>query len=125
MCENCNDCSKACPVQAIHVNEYPYWNDFIKCDNFCLYGNHEKIPSIKINWAKIEAPYLTEEQIFEMKDPKTCFNVSKKEIRSFFYRNGRQIFVQYPVCRECASQKCTKYKGNYPYDKDNVKMFDF
>ena len=126
LCEGCNDCLNACPIGAIHNNGPVHWVDATECDNFALYNNHPTIPSIKENWWKIEAPYLTEEEITAIVDPHICIAISKKKIKSYFHKNGKIHHVQYPICRECTSQsRCTKYGGKYPYDKNNVKIFDF
>lgn len=118
-CKNCFDCQNACPVSAIHYNnDNNYaWIDMNKCDNFCFFGNHNKIPSIKLNHYLLQELSLEEKRnICSYKDLHQIFpNI----ILSPGYIDNNEIhYIQYPTCRECTSQKkCTRYGGNYPYDK--------
>lgn len=124
-CENCYDCIKACPAQALHINSQgKTWIDTVTCDNFNHYNNHPTIPSLKENWSKIEAPWLTEQQLFQIKSGKSCLEIANKSINHEIWLKGKKYSVIYPICRECSSQKrCSQFNGNYPYDKNEVSFF--
>lgn len=119
-CDNCEDCFKACPVEAIHNDVKPFWVDKRKCDNFCHWGNNKIIPSMKWVWGKyIEKPSIDKDILFKIESFEDAKNILNKDdpIKCFTFINNEQYFIQYPVCRECCSQvKCSKYKGKYPYD---------
>lgn len=120
-CNNCYDCIHACPAQAIHINSQGRtWIDLQACDNFCHFGNHGKIPSIKWNLVKINNINLTDQEIWDIHN----FQDWQKAIGpqgEFLKLNNENSCVIFPICRECTSQKrCTKYNGKYPYDWNRV-----
>lgn len=121
LCKNCNECINACPVQAIHNNNFS-WVNTEKCDNFCFYGNHPKIPTGKYNAVKIQNINISDEQLKAISNYKDFYDVTGQNLMTVSYEENNKFYVQYPICRECTSQRCTKYKGNYPYDKNNVKI---
>ena len=135
-CVDCWDCAINCPVKAIH-NEgndmKDHWLDSSKCDNFIGLSDHPTIPSIKKFWHKHVHPEVPKEEVDKLK---TWFDVKKKygtaglpwdkngySFNSSFgaAKDGKPIDV--PMCRECTSQpRCSKWKGNYPYDKQEWFM---
>lgn len=123
-CEGCNDCFNVCPVKAIHNQSGFTWIDMEKCDNFCFYGNHSSIPSIKQNHVLLKD--LSEDEkinIHSHSDYNKLF--PNQPLTSGIEENGKIYWYQYPTCRECTSQKrCSKYNGNYPYKdkKPKIKM---
>lgn len=123
-CNNCFDCFNSCPVKAINNIENYYWIDMEKCDNFNMFNNDEKIPSVKENWAKIEACDLTEEELYNITNMRECFEKTQKNIHHCSLIKNEIVDIIYPICRECTSQpKCSKYNGKYPYNKNDVKIF--
>ena len=119
LCNNCNDCIKSCPVQAIHDN----WIDMEKCDNFNFFGNHNYIPSIKYGAKQFYAPFLSDENLKKVTNFAEFKQATGKTIKNFVIINGEKIAVRYPTCRECTSQKkCSKYNGKYPYENSKVKI---
>ncbi len=125
-CQGCNDCQKACPVQALHNDDYPPWVDWVACNTFNRYGNHKNIPSMKWGWGKqIISPPLSDEKIFQIQTDKDLKNLTGYDIIPSKIENNNEIkYIQYPICRECTSQpKCSKFNGKYPYDKDRVKIY--
>lgn len=125
-CENCNDCYNACPVNAIHNQQEPFWLDAYACDNFCYYSNHTKIPSIKWNKIPFQHGIFDENFIYSIQSNKDYYNHfpegTKGEIRD---NQGEKHYIHYPICRECTSQpKCTKYNGNYPYNWNDVQILN-
>lgn len=123
-CEHCNDCINACPVNAIHYNNNQGWIDLYKCDNFCHFGNHHIIPSIKWNWLKIGDYNLTDNQIYNIHTfADLRNNVGQTDCTNIIKKNNKKYNAIFPVCRECVSQKkCSKYNGQYPYDWNNIKL---
>lgn len=116
LCNNCQDCFKACPVQAIHNQEKFLWIDMDKCDNFCFFGNHKYIPSIKQN--HILLSHLTQQQKENIIDYKTLHQLYPEITLTpgIKDKDGKIKWYSYPTCRECTSQiKCSKYNGKYPY----------
>lgn len=125
-CKNCNDCEKACPVQAMHNNDKPPWIDWVACNMFNRYGDHANIPSMKWGWGKyILNPPLSDEQILQIQTDKDLKNLTGYDIiPSQIEIDNEMKYIQYPICRECTSQpKCSKFNGHYPYDKDRVKIY--
>lgn len=120
-CKNCNDCFKNCPAQAIHnQNNFP-WIDTEKCNNFCSYGNHDKIPSIKQNYILLQ--HLSQEEKKEIKNFHDLNNIIPDSFSSYININNKEYWYQYPICRECTSQpKCSKYNGKYPYDSSKTQI---
>lgn len=120
-CNNCNDCYNVCPVNAIHNQSKPYWIDMNKCDNFCFFGNHPRIPTIKYNHKLLS--HLTTEEKFNIQNYEDFHKLYPNiTLNSSYIKNGQLTYYQYPTCRECTSQpKCSKYGGNYPYNWQNVK----
>ena len=126
-CKNCNDCILSCPVQAIHYENNQTWINLCDCDNFCSFGNHPKIPSLKWNWFTLDdelSSYFTDfEKIYNIKSYYNLKQISKKI-------NSQQIIINneiyngiFPICRECTSQpKCSKYNGNYPYNWNDITL---
>lgn len=125
-CKDCNDCYNACPVHALHNNDTPPWVDWVKCSDFNNYGNHPIIPSMKWGWGKhIANPPISDEILQKIN---TKFDLQNLvHIDSLPYKinqNGIIKSIQYPICRECTSQpKCSKFNGQFPYDKDRVKIY--
>lgn len=133
-CVGCDDCAKACPVGAIHnssKNQFDWWLDSSKCDDFIGYSDHPTIPSIKSFWYKNVHPELPEEQVKNnttFYDAVRPFNEGGLNSLSWdangYSYNGMSIHkdgnvVTPPVCRECTSQpRCSKWNGKYPYSKD-------
>lgn len=124
-CENCEDCIKACPVSAININDQSRtWIDLIKCDNFCHFGNHGKIPSIKWNLVKINNLNLSQEEIYNIQNFQDWIQTVGPG-GEFLNINGNNSYVVFPICRECTSQKkCSKYGGKYPYDWNRILIFN-
>ena len=121
-CNNCFDCYFSCPVNAIHNQENWMWVDMEKCDNFNHFNNHPFIPSIKENWLKYEAPFLSENIKQKISNFEDAVKYTGKPINCYSSIDNN-VYYQFPICRECTSQpKCSKYNGNYPYDKNNVKI---
>ena len=123
LCNGCYDCAKACPVQAIHNNEGQIWIDMNACDNFCFFGNDDRIPSIK--WNNYQLSHLTKEELFKITSYKDYTKIFPNQPfeSSFLGEDGQIHWIQYPTCRECTSQKkCSKYNGQYPYDWNRVKI---
>lgn len=119
-CNGCDDCFNACPVGAIHNQGRLPWIDMNKCDNFCFFGNHTRIPSIKWNMPILQN--IQKGKIHSYQDFYNLFPDGKVN-SSFIDDNGEIHWYQYPTCRECTSQpKCSKYNGKYPYDWNNVKI---
>lgn len=125
-CEGCNDCFYACPVKAIHNQEIPYWVDFATCDNFASWGNHPDIPSMKYMWGeKLCNPSISKETLKYIHSPKEALEALGKQMNMPIKENGKEYWAQLPTCRECASQpKCSKYNGQYPYDKERFIKYD-
>lgn len=121
-CINCDDCFNACPVRAIHNKDSYHWVDLYTCDNFCHFGNDPNIPSIKKTWNKYINPYpLSDEILKNIKTPKDCYDYLGYFPFSYQDENSK-FFIQYPICRECTSQKkCSKYNGKYPY-QNKIKI---
>lgn len=118
-CINCEDCVQACPVQAIHYNNKSNysWIDMDKCDNFCFFGNHPDIPSIKNNHKLLQNLLPEEkEQIHSHCDLADLY--PGLILNNYFEDNSGKVYsIQYPTCRECTSQKrCSRYGGIYPYE---------
>lgn len=121
LCENCSDCYNACPVSAIHNQDNFPWIDMKKCDNFCFFGNHDYIPSIKQNHIllrnvpKDKKNKITSYEQFNKEFPNISLSAGIMD------DNGKVYWGQYPTCRECTSQpKCSKYNGKYPYHEQKV-----
>ena len=132
-CVGCDDCANACPVAAIHnksKNEFEWWLDSTKCDNFLGYGDHPTIPSMKYYWQENVYPEVPIEQVKNVKNltdaskpiqhggmsgmpwNKNGYTYDGQVVR----KNGEKVNI--PVCRECTSQpRCSKWNGKYPYDK--------
>lgn len=132
-CIGCDDCAKACPVGAIHnssKNQFEWWLDSSKCDNFIGYSDHPEIPSIKKYWYENVHPELPEQQI---KNNTNFYDVFRSYeeggLNGMPWDNNGHTYdgqiikkndekVDVPVCRECTSQpRCSKWNGKYPYDK--------
>lgn len=122
-CNGCFECQKACPVNAIHYNNNFPWVDMYKCDHFCFFGDDEKIPSIKRNWFKINGFDISEKDIEKINSFSQVYELTKMEMGLNSFVNGQLVPVIYPVCRECTSQKCTKYNKKYPYNINNVIIY--
>jgi ferredoxin len=124
-CEGCLDCYNACPVKAIHNLEPPYYVEMMKCDNFCTWGNDEKIPSMKWLWGeKIINPPIPKNILKELQSPEDALEALGFQMTLPMKINGKEYWYQLPTCRECASQpKCSKYNGKYPYDPNNYKIY--
>ena len=123
LCNNCNDCIKACPVSAINIGPTGTWIDLYKCDNFCHFGNHNIIPSMKWNWVKIHNFNLNYEEIYNIHNLSDCREKCGYTPSGCVKINNIVYDTILPVCRECTSQKkCSKYNGKYPYDWNNVKF---
>lgn len=123
LCKGCSDCATACPVKAIHNESGLIWIDMKACDNFCFFGNNDKIPSIK--WNNYQLSNLTKEELFNLTSYKQYSKLFPNQPFSskILGEDGQVHWIQYPTCRECTSQKrCTKYNGKYPYDWNNVKI---
>lgn len=123
LCEGCDDCASACPVHAIHNSDGLIWVDMNLCDNFCFFGNHDKIPTIK--WNNRQIAHLSKEELFNITSYADYVKLFPNQPFSakFLGEDGQIHWYQYPTCRECTSQRrCTKYKGHYPYNWDNVKI---
>ena len=135
-CVGCWDCAVNCPVKAIHNDGNDMkdnWLESSKCDDFLGLSDHPTIPSIKKFWHKYVHPEVPKEEVDKLK---TWFDVKKKygtgglpwdkngySFNSSFgaAKDGKPIDI--PVCRECTSQpRCSKWKGNYPYDKQEWFM---
>lgn len=125
ICQNCNDCIKKCPVAAIHEMENGSWVDMEKCDNFNHFNNHPTIPSLKRGWIYLNKLNFNEEtinNITNFKELKQLTGVTGG-IPLTQKINGEVVNIQYPVCRECTSQKrCSIYNGNYPYHQSQVQI---
>jgi ferredoxin len=123
LCNNCNDCIKACPVSAIHFNETYSWIDARECELFSNFGNDPKIPSIKWNWIKLNNFNLSDQEIENIHNFIDCKNSCGCIPNGIVTINNLNYVTTLPICRECTSQKrCTKYKGCYSYDWDNIKL---
>lgn len=122
-CENCTDCQLACPVQAIHNQDHFIWIDMEKCDNFCMFGNHDTIPSVKYNFILLSDMNQSDKRKI---NSYAEFNQLFPDISissGVLTQDGKKCWYQYPTCRECTSQpKCSKYNGKYPYDWNNVQI---
>lgn len=127
-CLGCDDCVKACPAQAIHDQERFSWIDAKACDNFAHFNNHEYIPSIKEGWFNSQydvfSRRITEEEMRSITSFEDFVGMGLN-VNTVCYENGRPFAVNYPVCKECTSQKrCSKYGGKYPYSEQKpVKIF--
>lgn len=130
-CVGCDDCANACPVAAIHnksKNQFEWWLDSEKCDNFLGYSDHPEIPSIKNFWHKNVHPEIPDEQV---RNNTSFYDVYRSyeegglngmpwDQNGYTYdgqviRKDNEI-VNVPVCRECTSQpRCSKWNGKYPY----------
>lgn len=130
-CNGCADCVNACPANAIHGVEEPYWLDSSACDNFIGYSDHPTIPSIKKFWHKYVHPEVSKHIMDQMKTQQDVDNFFGKALP--FNNNGYTYdgnvtrhdgdIVVVPVCRECTSQpRCSKWGGKYPYEEfENIK----
>lgn len=125
-CNGCDDCFNACPVNAIHCKDKNPWIDLYKCDNFCHFGNHKTIPSIKWNWLKVGDIKLSNEEIYNIHDFYECrCAIGETGCTNSIIKNNKQYHAIFPVCRECVSQpRCSKYNGNYPYKWDDVILYE-
>ncbi len=127
LCNNCNDCINACPVGAIHNNGNHTWIDMEKCDNFCHFGNHVDIPSIKWNWFILDdgmIPLFKDyRDIFMIQSYADLKKVSNNLNSHIIKINNESYQVVFPICRECTSRKrCSKYNGEYPYDWSTISI---
>ena len=125
MCNNCNDCIKACPVNAIHYENNKTWINTYDCDNFCSFGNSSKIPSLKWNWFTLDEDlnsiFTNFEDIYNVQNYYDLSQKSNKLNSRMIKINNKNHTVVFPICRECTSQqKCTKYNGNYPYKWNDI-----
>ena len=125
-CDGCTDCFNACPVQAIHNQESPYWIDLQKCDNFCHWGNHDTIPSMKWTWGKyVLKPPVSKELLYQITNFDTEYEILNIPFERAFIKDGKEVFVKHPVCRECCSQpKCSKYNGHFPYKPEEIEFYE-
>jgi len=141
-CTDCMDCMTQCPVNAIKNDVEPNWLNSSDCDRMIGFGIPERpdIPSIKNFWHKNLFPEIPQEEIDKVWDKESLGKLLKKmgqksDDKQFVWdRNGysfdgqviRDIdgdAVQVPLCRECTSQPtCSKWDGNYPYDKMKGKI---
>lgn len=111
LCNDCDDCIKNCPAQAIHDD----WIDARKCDNFIGFGNHPNIPSIKWFWYDKMKPNISKDEVqkwslFEEVSPFEWGHGvdGYYEMKGIYlYKDGEKISI--PHCRECVCQpKCSK-----------------
>jgi ferredoxin len=123
-CTDCYDCVNACPVQAIHAKEEPYWLDGSKCDKFIGMGDHPRIPSVKTFWHEHVHPEVPKDIVDKVKGPETIHLIDHMQFDANGYTYDGQVVrkdgiaVNVPFCRECTSQpRCSKWDGKYPYDK--------
>lgn len=126
-CKNCNDCIKACPVNAIHYENNKTWINIYDCDNFCSFGNSPDIPSLKWNWFTLDEDlnsiFTNFEDIYNIQNYYDLKQKSSK-INSRLIKIDNKIYtVIFPICRECTSQsRCTKYNGNYAYNWNDITI---
>lgn len=124
-CSNCQNCIKACPIQAIYKKDNQYLVNYKLCDDFCGYNNHPIIPALKDNYYKYSDYQIPNFVLKEI----TTFEDSIKKIGQpvdfFIKKNNKFYLASFPVCRECASQrKCSKYGGHYPYDQQQTFIYE-
>lgn len=142
-CVGCDDCIKACPVNAIHADGEPlsWWLDSGKCNDFLTYGNDKNIPSVKQFWHKNLYPEISDEQIEKLTSTSepiegtiTTADRYKRGLQPWeknlpWNKNGYSFdgqvvrkdgqTVDVPICRECTSQpRCSKWNGKFPYNKE-------
>lgn len=127
LCNGCNDCINACPVNAIHYENNKTWINIYDCDNFCSFGNHPEIPSLKWNWFTLDdkkSQYFNNfEKIYNIKNYYDLLQITNEINSRPIIIDGKKYDVIFPICRECTSQrKCTKYNGSYPYDWTKVSI---
>lgn len=145
-CVGCDDCIKACPVNAIHADGEPlsWWLDSGKCNDFIAYGNDKNIPSVKQFWHKNLYPEIPNEVIENLTSTSEPID-GTLTMREKYRRGGHPwernlpwnkngysfdgqvvrkdgVEVDVPICRECTSQpRCSKWNGKYPYDTLGVR----
>lgn len=115
MCNNCNECIKKCPVQAIHSNDLPGWLDLKACQNFYYYGDHERISSIKYGLNAFLNNKFSEEELKQIKnyeDFVNLFGCNHKERNIIL--NGKNYFLDIDYCQECLMNiPCNKLSSHY------------
>lgn len=121
-CNNCNECIKNCPVQAIHLDEYLPWVDEDKCRNFYLYGDHEKISSTKYGINAFLNHKFSVEQLKSVQDKDSFENLFQFENKeNQITKDGKTYFLDIKYCRECMNQiPCRKME--YVYDKNSYTL---
>ena len=131
-CEGCDDCITACPVNAIHGREEPYWLDGGACDNFIGSGDHPTIPTIKKFWSEHVYPEFPKDILDNIKTPMDAvkffgqpslpWDRNGYSFDGFVVRHEGQP-INVPICRECTSQpRCSKWGGKFPYGTIPIKL---
>ena len=109
LCNDCNDCIKNCPANAIHET----YIDAKKCDDYIGFGNDKDISSMKWNWwehiGKYSSQY-TEEDVkswSSYKDMNFIWDGEYKSVEGIVYKNDVPIDLKH--CRKCQEQpRCSK-----------------
>jgi ferredoxin len=117
-CKNCYDCVNACPVQAIHAREKPFWIDSSACDSFIGKSDHPTIPSIKKFWHENVYPELSKQEADRVAEKGNLpWDKNGYSFDGYVVKKDG-VAVNVPFCRECTSQpRCSKWNGKYPYEE--------